>query len=120
MAMDLTKTSVNLVHTDVNSWSSQLAALKSAIAHSPTHCLDKLVAAVGLLVSPFIIPSSEPSSIETDPPEPPTVSLLMDVNFKVSILGADLLSTTFLYCRPVMALQPIENRWLSSDPWRTI
>lgn len=76
------KRSVNFAHTDVISWSSQVAAFKSAIAHSRNQSLDIVVAAAGLLGSPFILPSSEPASLDKDPQEPPTVGAVIDVNFK--------------------------------------
>lgn len=59
-----------------------MAAFKSAIAHSPNKSLDIVVAAAGLLGSPFILPDSEPASLDKDPQEPPTVGAVMDVNFK--------------------------------------
>ncbi len=80
--MCLTERSVHFVHTDVTSWSSQVTAFKSAIAHSSKESLDIVVAAAGLLGSPFIIPNSEPASLDKDPTEPPTVGPVMNVNFK--------------------------------------
>ena len=66
----------------MTSWSSQVAAFKSAMGFSPKKSLDIVVAAAGLLGSPFILPNSEPATIDLDPQEPPTVGRVMDVNFK--------------------------------------
>ena len=63
------------------SWPSQVAAFKSALAHSPGKRLDIVVAAAGLLGSPFIPPSNEPPSLDKDPEEPLIVDRVMDVNF---------------------------------------
>ena len=41
-----------------------------------------VVAAAGLLGSPFIIPTGDPPSLDNDPQEPPVVGPLMNVNFK--------------------------------------
>ena len=40
------------------------------------------MAAAGLLGSPFVLPGSEPSSLNNDPQEPPVVGAVMNVNFK--------------------------------------
>ncbi len=66
----------------MTSWSSQVAAFRSAIGYSPSQTLDIVVAAAGLLGSPFILPNSEPATFDQDPQEPPTVGRVMDVNFK--------------------------------------
>ena len=70
------------MHTDVTSWSSQVAVFKFALAHSPIQGLDIVVAAAGLLGSPFIISTSDPPSLDKDPQEPPVVGPVIDVNFK--------------------------------------
>ena len=72
---------MTFAHTDVVSWTSQVAAFKSALAHSPKKRLDIVVVAAGLLGSPFIPPTNEAPSLNKDPQEPLIVDRVMDVNF---------------------------------------
>lgn len=66
----------------MKSWQSQVQAFKSAINFSCQQSIDVVVAAAGLGGKPFISPEEKPSSLDDDPPEPPGVTAVFDVNAK--------------------------------------
>ena len=68
----LTLIRINFVHTDVTSWSSQIAAFRSAIAFGSSGSkVDIVVASAGLWGTPFLHPNDELASLDKDPPAPP-------------------------------------------------
>ncbi|KAL6720613.1 hypothetical protein ACLMJK_002538 [Lecanora helva] len=73
---------LRFVRTDVTSWQSQIEAFKTAIRFSGHNGIDIVVAAAGLSGDEFHSPDEEPSSLETDPPEPRIAGPTFDVNAK--------------------------------------
>lgn len=63
-------------------WQSQISAFKTAIAFSGRDSIDIVVAAAGVAGRRFIAEDEEPPSLEKDPPCPPTVGPIFDVNAK--------------------------------------
>ena len=73
---------VIFIRTDVTSWESQVTAFKSAIKFGGHDSVDVVCAVAGVPGAPFIMPNEEPASLEKDPPKPPMVEAVYDVNAK--------------------------------------
>ena len=87
--------SVNFVNTNVTSWESQIAAFKSAIHFSGRGSLDTVVAAAGIAGSMFNGGDGEAPSLDIDPPEPPMMGAVFEINAKGVYMTAKLASHYF-------------------------
>jgi len=74
---------VQFITTDVTSWTSQIAAFKTAIKFSPTHdTLNIVVASAGVAGDAFYPPNEPPAKLEDDDPPAPNM-----VAFQVNSIG---------------------------------
>ena len=79
----------------MTSWESQVAAFKSAINYGGSGGIDIVCAAAGLGGVPFILPNEEAVSLEKDPPKPPMIDAIYNVNSKGVYLTSKLAQLYF-------------------------